>query len=432
MSTGCVVVKHTNMLRLTANRWDNEARFSIADTAQLMRGIHHHHLASPSRPPSRFPPILATSCSYFFLMLLVFNRQRLLFIFLFGAVFLVSASDVNTEEDHHSFHGSTKVQLDEDLFHRALAHAAASILTNTVGELGEEKEKDEGIMERLRRLDIEALYDVASSMNSHGDKLSSILIWQALAHDGSEDYDYYEYEESDGGYDYMGHVPSSMALGFSYYDVDKPRSLRYFLMATSSKGRPHQAAMFNAGRLYLELDDPSSALAYIRSCATLDKTHPKYARPQLGLTCKKAYKDISVELITVLTSGTADPGLQEAVECFVYADMNDFPQPDTTELHSFHEAMRDLEAYAAIVRAHGISSSDSTLGGDRKRRIENADTVRTKGVKYLKSAFEKLIDLQSQHRKAMSDLQTSLLVYILSTIKNLIHQLKAEVGHVEL
>lgn len=58
-------------------------------------------------------------------------------------------------------------------------------------------------------------------MNSHGDKLSSIPIWHALADDGSEPYDYYEYEESDGGYDYNGHVPSSMALGFSYYDVDK-------------------------------------------------------------------------------------------------------------------------------------------------------------------------------------------------------------------
>ena len=287
-------------------------------------------------------------------------------------------------------------------------------------------------MERLRRLDVEALYDVASSMNSHGDKLSSILIWHALADDGSEAYDYYEYEESDGGYDYMGHVPSAMALGFSYYDVDKPRSLRYFLMATSSKGRPHQAAMFNAGRLYLELDDPSSALAYIRSCATLDKTHPKYARPQLGITCKKAYKDISMELITVLTSGSADPGLQEAVECFVYADMNDFPKPDTTEYRSFHEAMRELEAYAAIVRLHGSNSSESNLGGDRKRRIENANVARTKGVKHLTSAFEKLIDFQSQHRKAMSDLQISLLVYILSTIKNLINRLETKFGNDEL
>jgi TPR repeat protein len=353
-------------------------------------------------------------------------------IVLFGAVFfiildsiVVSASnnDVITEEDHRRFRGTMKVQLDEDLFHRALAHSAANMMTNT---------EEESIVERLRRLDVEALYDVASSMNSHGDKLSSILIWHALADDGSEAYDYYEYEESDGGYDYTGHVPSSMALGFSYYDVDKPRSLRYFLMATSSKGRPHQAAMFNAGRLYLELDDPSSALAYIRSCASLDKTHPKYARPQLGLTCKKAYKDISKELITVLTSGSADPGLQEAVECFVYADMNDFPQSDTTEFRLFHEAMRELEAYAAIVRVHGSSSSKSNLGGDRKRRIENADAARTKGVKHLTSAFEKLIDFQSQHRKAMSDLQLSLLVYILSTIKNLIHRLETEFGSDEL
>ena len=65
--------------------------------------------------------------------------------------------------------------------------------------------------------------EVTQSMNSRGDRLSSVLIWHALADDGSEGEDYYEYDEAEG-YDYTGHVPSAMALGFSYYEVDNVTS----------------------------------------------------------------------------------------------------------------------------------------------------------------------------------------------------------------
>ena len=66
------------------------------------------------------------------------------------------------------------VQLDEDLYNRALAHA------------GMLESKEDGIAERLRRGGGEALYEVAKSMNDSGDKISSVLIWHALADDGSE------------------------------------------------------------------------------------------------------------------------------------------------------------------------------------------------------------------------------------------------------
>ena len=66
------------------------------------------------------------------------------------------------------------VQLDEDLYNRALAHAG--MLEST----------EDGIAERLRRGEVEALYEVAKSMNDSGDKISSVLIWHALADDGSE------------------------------------------------------------------------------------------------------------------------------------------------------------------------------------------------------------------------------------------------------
>ena len=66
------------------------------------------------------------------------------------------------------------VQLDEDLYNKALAHAG--MLEST----------EDGIAERLRRGEAEALFEVAKSMNDSGDKISSVLIWHALADDGSE------------------------------------------------------------------------------------------------------------------------------------------------------------------------------------------------------------------------------------------------------
>ena len=99
--------------------------------------------------------------------------------------------------------------LNEDLFRRALAHAVA---TTTMTSNYKEGEEDD-FVGRLRRHETEALYEVAQS----------VLIWHALADDGSEGEDYYEYDEAEG-YDYTGHVPSAMALGFSYYEVDNVTS----------------------------------------------------------------------------------------------------------------------------------------------------------------------------------------------------------------
>lgn len=287
------------------------------------------------------------------------------------------------------------VTLDEDLFNRALAHAAAH--------------KYEAV-DRLRNGEVEALYDVAESMNQSGDKISSVLIWHALADDGSQGDDYEAYD-SEEGYDYVGHVPSALALGFSYYDVDKPRSLHYFLMATSKNGAPHQAAMYNAGRLYIELDDPSAALAYIRACATLDTTHPAYARPQLSMTCHKAYDILSDELIQHHLAGESDMGLEEAVECFVYANMEDFPVPNTREFQAFDGAMDHLQKYAEIARGKGDISKKAT---------------RTKALKHLNSANESLLNFQSKYRDSMSKLQLFLVGYIVERVRALANQLESE------
>ena len=52
---------------------------------------------------------------------------------------------------------------------------------------------------------MEALNEVAKSMNDSVDRLSSVLVWHALADDGSQGDDYEAYDEAEG-YDYHGHI----------------------------------------------------------------------------------------------------------------------------------------------------------------------------------------------------------------------------------
>ena len=160
---------------------------------------------------------------------------------------------------------------------------------------------------------IDALYEVAGSLNrqnSEDDRITSVHLWHALA-DGPS-----------------AHVPSAMALGFSYAEVDKELALQYFVQASAGKedGGPYQAALFNAGRLFLEVNDAASSLAYIRSCATLEKEHPEYASEQMSETCREAYGTLSTQL---QLDTTVPPGIEDAISLFLYASIDDYPRENT-------------------------------------------------------------------------------------------------------
>jgi len=185
-------------------------------------------------------------------------------------------------------------------------------------------------------------------------------------------------------------------------------------MATSKKGAPHQAAMFNAGRVYLELEDPSGALAYLRACATLDHSHPVHARPQLSMTCKEAYGTLSADLV----EHGEEMGLEEAVECFPYASIDDFPLSDTKEFKVFHEAMGYLEKYVAVIQ------------GKSKEELGMNNSARKKAAKHLTAAMETLMNFRLSYRQNMSKLQLFLLGYMLERIRNL--HTKLESGNEEL
>lgn len=94
----------------------------------------------------------------------------------------------------------------------------------------------------------------------------------------------------------LQHVPSQVALGFAYYNnkdgaTGKARNymskaIHYF--TTAGLNGPHQAALYNAGRCYSELQDWESAVIYIRACATLQETHPAECTDKLTVTCQEA------------------------------------------------------------------------------------------------------------------------------------------------
>lgn len=224
-------------------------------------------------------------------------------------------------------------------------------------------------------------------------------------------------EDRDEERDYAGHVPSALALGFSYYDADRPKSLRILPHVRERGG----IGLIRRGctmpeRLYLELGDAASALAYMRACATLDGTHPEYAGPNLGITCRGAYHKLSSMLMnrgsTTSSSGSGDSmGLDEAVRCFPYADIDDFPRPNTIEYRYFHVAMRELEEYAKIVRGEGGREDDVRA---------------TRRLRFLTSAFERLVDFQSRYRGEISELQSFLVGHILERTRSLIDRLEVE------
>lgn len=169
------------------------------------------------------------------------------------------------------------------------------------------------LLDQLQEGNIDALYEVAGSLNrrnSEDDRITSVQLWHALA-DGPS-----------------AHVPSAMALGFSYAEVDKELALQYFVQASAGKegGGPNQAALFNAGRLFLELNDAASSLAHIRGCATLGEKYPEYASEQLSETCREAYGTLSTQL---QLETTIPPGIEDAISLFLYASIDDYPQENT-------------------------------------------------------------------------------------------------------
>jgi len=179
-------------------------------------------------------------------------------------------------------------------------------------------------LSKLRQGDIDTLYQVAQSMNDE-DRVTSVQIWHALADDETSP-----------------HLLSQVALGFAYSEVDKARAIAYFVEA--GENGPHQAALYNAGRLLAEQHDYSKALAYIRAAANLQHANPKYIKPQLTETCRQAYDTLSQQIMTL-----PNLSLQASADMFLYASISDFPPPNTKQDKIWRKAMQALQQHDYVL-----------------------------------------------------------------------------------
>jgi tetratricopeptide (TPR) repeat protein len=225
---------------------------------------------------------------------------------------------------------------------------------------------DEDLLEKLYGKDVNALYQVAKSMYANprqnvaeNDKLNAVQIFHALA-DGEEH-----------------HILSMMQLGFAYYEEDKRQAMKYFVQA--GEEGPHQGSLYNAGRLSAEVGEFAPALGFMRAAITLSRDHPEHAKSHLtAVTAKQGYVTLCERLQQV------DLGLQEMVDMFPYADLDNFPGEGTKAEKLWLDAMFHFQSFGS-----------------------------SKKISDLEAAVKGMSDFQMQHDKEMSKLQTSLLRRIL-------------------
>lgn len=197
---------------------------------------------------------------------------------------------------------------------------------------GGSNERTLQVLKRLESGDVDTLYEVARSMNEMKNKdnmLASIRIWHALADDNN-------------------HILSQIALGFAYSENDKATAVTYFVQA--GEAGPHQAALYNAGRLLCdpEIEDFVKALAYLRAAYSLEETHPKYSTNHLTETSKVAYDRLSEQLVALINKSLTTKGsilsIQQAADMFLYANLKNFPSEKSKEERRWAKAMQSLQS----------------------------------------------------------------------------------------
>ena len=174
---------------------------------------------------------------------------------------------------------------------------------------------------RLREGDVAALYEAAMGMQQDGggDRISAVLLLHQLADSSAH------------------HIPSMVALGFAYSEEDPDQAVRYFVQA--GEDGPHQAALYNAGRLLAEQGDGGGALAYIRASANLTG---RSASPEMTATAAGAYAALSDRLL----GGIGHLTLQQMANAFPYASLDGVPREGGREDRMWRSAMGGLEAHA--------------------------------------------------------------------------------------
>lgn len=141
------------------------------------------------------------------------------------------------------------------------------------------------------------------------------------------------------------HLASQVTLGFYYYQKagdnsnldDKLKALKYFSIA--GQEGPHQAALYNAGRIYGELGEWIPALAFVRTAATLGHTHPTAVTDALTQTCLTAYNVMRQQL------SQQTLGIQQWADIFLYSNLQDFPADGSPQADLWTHAVMALDLF---------------------------------------------------------------------------------------
>jgi TPR repeat protein len=136
-----------------------------------------------------------------------------------------------------------------------------------------------------------------------------------------------------------GHIASQISLGFAYYKKIKDHNLalKYFIKA--GEGGPHQAALFNAGRILAENSNFVPAIAYMQVAARFAESMPEDEARKLTETCTDAYNITSEK---VALHGLT---IQESADIFQYAALDGFPRLKSKTTTRWAEAMKSLLAF---------------------------------------------------------------------------------------
>mmetsp|Transcript_35760 Transcript_35760/g.86517 ORF Transcript_35760/g.86517 Transcript_35760/m.86517 type:complete len:283 (-) Transcript_35760:20-868(-) len=273
--------------------------------------------------------------------------MKIVNLLLYYILLLIALGQISHADDESD---DNSAKISATLLATALNHAVQS-------GLGED------LVQKVYDKDVGALYQVAKSMYANprrqnnvdeNDKLSSVQIFHALA-DGKEH-----------------HILSMVQLGFAYAEEDKSQAIQYFVQA--GEDGPHQASLYNAGRLFAEEGEFAAALGYMRAAISLS------TGAKMTETARAGYNSLNNQLQQV------ELGLNEMVSMFPYADLNDFPQQGSKADKLWNEAMALFESFG-----------------------------KTKKISDLEACVKKLSDFQMQNDTKMSALQTSLLRRILTT-----------------
>eukprot|EP00527_Entomoneis_sp_CCMP2396_P000654 CAMPEP_0198152430 /NCGR_PEP_ID=MMETSP1443-20131203/59827_1 /TAXON_ID=186043 /ORGANISM="Entomoneis sp., Strain CCMP2396" /LENGTH=447 /DNA_ID=CAMNT_0043818459 /DNA_START=75 /DNA_END=1418 /DNA_ORIENTATION=- len=247
------------------------------------------------------------------------SRPPLLLLLLMSVVIMATSPCCWAQEQQID----AQVRLPPELFNAALDYAKA--------KLPQDITKDNEIMRSPS-----TLYQIAKGMSNHdATRQKAVQIFHILADIDKESK--FQQQQHQG---YA--IESQVALGFYYskqhdgnHDLDK--ALHYF--ETAGEAGPHQAALYNAGRIHAAKGQWVPAMAFIHAAATMkEQDHDEsssyyYYSDSVEETALEAF-----ELLSQRIAQQPALSIREIADIFMYANLDNFPNSssnndkDSTEL----------------------------------------------------------------------------------------------------